>query len=87
MFSEVAVSCYFHILILEIVQEEQRVIEAKIRMRQQELQDEEERMQKRLELSSSSTNAAPREIEYGSAAGIPSLKLWFSSMFPIILYA
>lgn len=48
--------------------EEQRVIEAKIRMRQQELQDEEERMQKRLELSSSSTNAAPREIEYGSAA-------------------
>ncbi|KAF2314469.1 hypothetical protein GH714_026780 [Hevea brasiliensis] len=48
--------------------EEQRVIEAKIRMRQQELQDEEERMHKRLELSSSSTSVVPGEVEYGSAA-------------------
>ncbi|EEF32246.1 ubiquitin-protein ligase, putative [Ricinus communis] len=48
--------------------EEQRVIEAKIRMRQQELQDEEERMQKRLELSSSSSSIAPGEVECGSAA-------------------
>ncbi|KAJ9130095.1 hypothetical protein P3X46_035018 [Hevea brasiliensis] len=48
--------------------EEQRVIEAKIRMRQQEIQDEEERMQKRLDLSSSSTSVAPGEVEYDSAA-------------------
>ncbi|XP_009596975.1 E3 ubiquitin-protein ligase DA2L [Nicotiana tabacum] len=39
--------------------EEQRVIEAKIRMRQQELQDEEEKTQKRKELSSSSSIAGP----------------------------
>ncbi|XP_031268867.1 E3 ubiquitin-protein ligase DA2-like isoform X3 [Pistacia vera] len=48
--------------------EEQRVIEAKIRMRQQELHDEEERMQKRQELSSSSTSVAPGEVEYSSMA-------------------
>ncbi|KAJ4726611.1 Protein SIP5 [Melia azedarach] len=47
--------------------EEQRVIEAKIRMRQQEIQDEEERMQKRQELSSSSTSVAPGEVEYNPA--------------------
>ncbi|GLU17707.1 hypothetical protein SLE2022_340630 [Rubroshorea leprosula] len=47
--------------------EEQRVIEAKIRMRQQELQDEEERMQKRQELSSSSTGVAAGEVQYSSA--------------------
>lgn len=46
--------------------EEQRVIEAKIRMRQQELQDEEERMQKRKDLSSSSSIIQPAEIEYSS---------------------
>lgn len=57
----------------QMLQEEQRVIEAKIRMRQQEIQDEEERMQKRLELSSSSTNIAPGEVECGSTAGILSL--------------
>uniref|UniRef100_A0A5B7ARE2 Putative RING-type E3 ubiquitin ligase n=1 Tax=Davidia involucrata TaxID=16924 RepID=A0A5B7ARE2_DAVIN len=44
--------------------EEQRVIEAKIRMRQQELQDEEERMQKRQEMSSSSRVMASGEVEY-----------------------
>ncbi|THG23953.1 hypothetical protein TEA_015962 [Camellia sinensis var. sinensis] len=43
--------------------EEQRVIEAKIRMRRQELQDEEERMQRRQEISSSSRNMAPGEVE------------------------
>ncbi|XP_044474048.1 E3 ubiquitin-protein ligase DA2-like [Mangifera indica] len=48
--------------------EEQRVIEAKIRMRRQALQDEEERMQKRQELSSSSTSVAPGEVEYSSMA-------------------
>ncbi|XWS27447.1 hypothetical protein CRYUN_Cryun26dG0116100 [Craigia yunnanensis] len=48
--------------------EEQRVIEAKIRMRQQELQDEEERMQKRQELSSSSTGVAPGEAQYSSVS-------------------
>ncbi|KAE8720384.1 interactor of constitutive active ROPs 1-like isoform X1 [Hibiscus syriacus] len=46
--------------------EEQRVIEAKIRMRQQELQDDEERMQKRQELSSSSTNFVLGEFQYNS---------------------
>ncbi|KAL3364330.1 hypothetical protein AABB24_013208 [Solanum stoloniferum] len=48
--------------------EEQRVIEAKIRMRQQELQDDEEKMHKRRELSSSSSIAGPSEIEYCSTA-------------------
>ncbi|KAB2636763.1 hypothetical protein D8674_027297 [Pyrus ussuriensis x Pyrus communis] len=45
--------------------EEQRVIEAKIRMRQQELQDEEERMQKR-QISSPRRSMAPVEDEYSS---------------------
>ncbi|KAJ7948865.1 protein SIP5 [Quillaja saponaria] len=52
--------------------EEQRVIEAKIRMRQQELQDEEERIHKRQELSSSSRNMAPLDGEYSSNAAAPS---------------
>ncbi|KAH8494157.1 hypothetical protein H0E87_020789, partial [Populus deltoides] len=51
--------------------EEQRVIEAKIRMRQQELQDDKERTQKRSEVSSSSTSIAPGELECGPAA-VPS---------------
>ncbi|PON56778.1 RING/U-box superfamily protein [Trema orientale] len=46
--------------------EEQRVIEAKIRMRQQELQDEEERMQKRQELDPANRNMAQVEVEYDS---------------------
>ncbi|XP_062011875.1 E3 ubiquitin-protein ligase DA2L-like [Rosa rugosa] len=50
--------------------EEQRVIEAKIRMRQQELQDEEERMQNR-QLNSSSRNMAPIGDEYSSVT-VPS---------------
>ncbi|KAB5521303.1 hypothetical protein DKX38_025622 [Salix brachista] len=45
--------------------EEQRVIEAKIRMRQQELQEDEERIQKRLDVSSSSANIEPGELECG----------------------
>ncbi|MBA0699619.1 hypothetical protein Goari_001234 [Gossypium aridum] len=48
--------------------EEQRVIEAQIRMRQQELQDDEERMLKRQDLSSSSTAVAPGEVQYISIA-------------------
>ncbi|XWS10781.1 hypothetical protein CRYUN_Cryun38cG0027300 [Craigia yunnanensis] len=52
--------------------EEQRVIEAKIRMRQQELQDEEERMQKRQELTSSSTGVAPGEVQCSSVAACSS---------------
>lgn len=52
------------------MQEEQRVIEAKIRIQQQELQDEEERMLKRQEVSCSSANMAPVEVEYCSVAGI-----------------
>ncbi|KAI3457556.1 hypothetical protein Pfo_014219 [Paulownia fortunei] len=46
--------------------EEQRVIEAKIRMRQQELQDEEERMLKQREISSSSSMRGPAEVDYCS---------------------
>ena len=41
------------------MQEEQRVIEAKIRMRQREIQDEEERVRKSQELSFSSGNMEP----------------------------
>ncbi|KAK7335021.1 hypothetical protein VNO80_26791 [Phaseolus coccineus] len=48
--------------------EEQRVIEAKIRIRQQELQDEEEKMHKRLEMSSSNVNVAVADVEYSSNA-------------------
>ncbi|KAI3465971.1 hypothetical protein Pfo_022634 [Paulownia fortunei] len=46
--------------------EEQRVIEAKIRMRQQELQDEEAQMLKRREISSSSSMRGPNEVHYCS---------------------
>ncbi|KAJ4842386.1 hypothetical protein Tsubulata_000925 [Turnera subulata] len=46
--------------------EEQRVIEAKIRIRQQELQDEEERTQKRLDITSSSGRVAAGEVSCGS---------------------
>lgn len=52
-----------------LLQEEQRVIEAKIRMRQKEMQDDEEKMQKRLESCSSTTSAMTGEMEYGSASG------------------
>ncbi|XP_057812293.1 E3 ubiquitin-protein ligase DA2L-like [Salvia miltiorrhiza] len=45
--------------------EEQRVIEAKIRMRHQELQDEEKSLKLR-EISSSSSMRAPTEVEYCS---------------------
>ena len=41
------------------MQEEQRVIEAKIRIRQREIRDEEERVLKRQELSFSSGNMEP----------------------------
>ncbi len=52
------------------MQEEQRVIEAKIRMRQQEIQDEEERMLKRQELGYSGGNMSPVGVEYSSVAGL-----------------
>ncbi|CAH8296973.1 unnamed protein product [Eruca vesicaria subsp. sativa] len=48
--------------------QEQRVIEAKIRMREKEMQDGEEKMQKRLESCSSSTSALTGEMEYVSAS-------------------
>ncbi|XP_057461547.1 E3 ubiquitin-protein ligase DA2L-like isoform X1 [Actinidia eriantha] len=51
--------------------EEQRVIEAKIRMRQQELQDDEERKQKIPEISSSSRTVEPGEVGYSTLA-VPS---------------
>lgn len=52
------------------MQEEQRVIEAKIRIRQQELQDEEERMLKRQEPSYLCGNVTPTEVECSSVTGI-----------------
>ncbi|KAI7744341.1 hypothetical protein M8C21_024895 [Ambrosia artemisiifolia] len=55
--------------------EEQRVIEAKIRMRQQEILDEEERMIKRQETGSSNRVVEPWEAEYfsrGAAAASSS---------------
>ncbi|TYK16345.1 RING-type E3 ubiquitin ligase [Cucumis melo var. makuwa] len=48
--------------------EEQRVIEAKIRIRQQELQDDEERMQKRHELSTSNADTTVENGEDNPAA-------------------
>ncbi|KAM0939517.1 putative transcription factor C2H2 family [Dioscorea sansibarensis] len=58
--------------------EEQKVIEAQIRMRQQELQEEEERMQKRQEMSASSTIQSPVEFECRdiscSSLSAPSLR-------------
>ncbi|KAJ6829382.1 uncharacterized protein M6B38_358115 [Iris pallida] len=44
--------------------EEQKVIEAQIRMRQQELQDAEERMQKKQDVSSSSRIMTSGEVDY-----------------------
>ncbi|XP_054815719.1 E3 ubiquitin-protein ligase DA2L-like isoform X2 [Prosopis cineraria] len=52
--------------------EEQRVIEAKIRMHQHELKDEEERINKRQEISSSNGNVAPVDVEYSSNAAAGS---------------
>ncbi|KAM0063157.1 putative transcription factor C2H2 family [Helianthus debilis subsp. tardiflorus] len=52
--------------------EEQRVIEAKIRMRQQEIQDEEERMLKRQETGSSNRGIEPTEVEYFSRGAASS---------------
>ncbi|KAI3716126.1 hypothetical protein L6452_23240 [Arctium lappa] len=49
--------------------EEQRVIDAKIRMRLQEIQDEEERMLRRQEMSSSSRRIERNEVEYISGTG------------------
>lgn len=46
------------------------MIEAKIRMRQQEIQDEEERMLKRQETGSSTRIIEPSETEYFSRAGM-----------------
>lgn len=52
--------------------EEQRVIEAKIRIRQQELQDDEERIQKRQEMSSTGQILVQEEVEYSSAQSFSS---------------
>ncbi|XP_022854031.1 uncharacterized protein LOC111375438 isoform X3 [Olea europaea var. sylvestris] len=51
--------------------EEQRVIEAKIRMRQKELRDEEKRILNRREISSSNSIRGPSEVEYCSTE-VPS---------------
>nr|XP_043624446.1 E3 ubiquitin-protein ligase DA2-like [Erigeron canadensis] len=49
--------------------EEQRVIDAKIRMRRKEIEDEEERMQRRQDMSSTSLITGPNEAGYTSATG------------------
>lgn len=54
--------------------EEQRVIEAKIRMRQQEIQDEEERILKRQEMSSSSRILEPCEATSSEGEEIVSAR-------------
>ncbi|KAK2968732.1 hypothetical protein RJ640_005919 [Escallonia rubra] len=64
--------------------EEQRVIEAKIRMRQHELQDEEDRMQKRLDTSSSGITVAPGDVEYSSIAGEEIVSSQNSSAAPTL---
>nr|GLL34635.1 uncharacterized protein LOC109156050 isoform X1 [Ipomoea trifida] len=51
--------------------EEQLVIEAKIRMRKQELQEEEERMLRRKETCSSSSISGPSEMEHCSTTAAP----------------
>lgn len=51
------------------MKDEQRVLEAKIRIRQKEVEEEAERMQKRMESFSSSTSLVTADTEYGSAAG------------------
>lgn len=58
---------FMHNIII-FLQEGQRVIEAKIRMTQQEILDEEERMIKRQEMSSSRGIIKPNEDEYFSRA-------------------
>lgn len=50
-------------------------------MRQQELQDEEERMHKRLEVSSSNVNVAVADVEYSSNAGSLFILIKHSSGF------
>lgn len=45
------------------MQEEQKVIEAQIRVRHREIQDEHERLKRRQDLSSSSRVAASEEVE------------------------
>lgn len=49
-------------------------------MRQQELQDEEERMHKRLEVSTSNVNVAVADVEYSSNAGSLSSQFWILSV-------
>ena len=56
--------------IIIFLQEEQRVIETKIRITKQEVLDEEERMIKRKEMSSSRGIIEPNEAEYFSRAGM-----------------
>ncbi|CAL0326461.1 unnamed protein product [Lupinus luteus] len=48
--------------------EEQRVIEAKIRMRKQELRDEEERMNSKWEISPTNMNVEVADVEYSSSS-------------------
>lgn len=64
------------------MQEEQRVIEAKIRMQRQELQDEEERMQRRQDIGSSSRTMIAGEVGYtdvssSSLTGLSSKQPYF----------
>ncbi|KAF3341512.1 Protein SIP5 [Carex littledalei] len=52
--------------------EEQKVIEAQIRLRQQEILDENERLQKRKNAATSSAIAVPTEEQYRDLCGVPS---------------
>ncbi|XP_064977818.1 E3 ubiquitin-protein ligase GW2-like isoform X1 [Musa acuminata AAA Group] len=63
--------------------EEQKVIEAQIRIRQQELQDEAERMKKRQNLSSSSRTMTPTDVGHhdisNTSTSVPSMKFSIQS--------
>ncbi|KAF3319714.1 Protein SIP5 [Carex littledalei] len=52
--------------------EEQKVIEAQIRLRQQEILDENERLQKRKNAATSSVIAVPTEEQFRDLCGVPS---------------
>ncbi|RWW89592.1 hypothetical protein BHE74_00001417 [Ensete ventricosum] len=69
-----------HLLMDLVLIEEQKVIEAQMRIRQQELQDEAERMKKRQNLSSSSRTMTPTDVGHHdisntSTSGLPCAKL------------
>lgn len=58
------------IFVLTLKQEEQKVIEAKIRMRKQELQEEEEKQHRKEEVSFSNRDTRTENIDCSTSEGI-----------------